>query len=76
MCAREKKAKRSSYPSYRVFFYWFRPKSYKYGTGPTQERKKTGSAVKFLSMEFHLSGLAATRIVVCRHEKQNTFNVL
>ena len=45
MCAREKKAKRSSYPSYRVFFYCFRPKSCKYGTGPTQERKKTGSAV-------------------------------
>ena len=29
---------------YRVFFYWSRPKSSKYGTGPTQEKKMTGSA--------------------------------
>ena len=27
--------------TYRVFFYWSRPKSSKYGTGPTQEKKMT-----------------------------------
>ena len=27
------------------FFYWFRPKSSKYGTGSTQQRKMTGSAI-------------------------------
>ena len=25
-------------------FYWFHPKSFKYGTGPTSEKKMTGSA--------------------------------
>ena len=27
-----------------VFCYWNHPKSSKYGTGPTQEKKMTGSA--------------------------------
>ena len=30
--------------TYRVFFYWSRPKSSKYGTGPNQGKKMTGSA--------------------------------
>ena len=29
---------------YRVSFYWFRPKSSKFGSGSTQGRKMTGSA--------------------------------